>query len=64
MRYIRRKFKDAKIRHKILAMFFIIGIIPMLVLGEYSYIAVREFFGETGKKQYVRLSDTGDYECR
>lgn len=54
MRYIRRKFKDAKIRHKILAMFFIIGIIPMLVLGEYSYIAVRELLV---KQEKSNMSD-------
>lgn len=54
MRYIRRKFKDAKIRHKILAMFFIIGIIPMLILGEYSYIAVRELLV---KQEKSNMSD-------
>ena len=54
MKYIRRKFQDAKIRHKILFTFFIIGIIPMLILGEYSYVAVRELLV---KQEKSNMSD-------
>lgn len=54
MKYIRRKFRDAKLRHKILLTFFIIGIIPMLVLGEYSYSAVRELLV---KQEKSNMSD-------
>lgn len=42
MKFIRKKFRDAKIRYKILIVFFIIGVIPMIVLGTYSYSAVRK----------------------
>lgn len=54
MKFIRRKFRDAKLRHKILFTFCIIGIIPMLVLGEYSYILVRELLV---KQEKSNMSD-------
>ena len=36
MKWLWQKFKDAKIRHKIIIMFFFIGVIPMVILGMYS----------------------------
>lgn len=41
MKWLWYKFKNAKIRHKIIIMFFIIGVIPMIILGVYSYTEVR-----------------------
>ena len=41
MKWLWQKFKDAKIRHKIIIMFFFIGVIPMVILGMYSYTEVR-----------------------
>ena len=54
MKYIRRKLKDAKIRHKMLCAFVIIGVIPMLFLGEYCYIAVRDLLM---KQEKSNMSD-------
>ena len=54
MKHIRRKFKDAKIRHKMLFAFVIIGVIPMLFLGEYCYIAVRDLLM---KQEKSNMSD-------
>jgi two-component system sensor histidine kinase YesM len=49
MKWLWRKFKDAKIRHKIIIMFFIIGVIPMVFLGDYSYTAVKKLLIEQEK---------------
>ena len=42
MRYLRKKFKDMKIRYKILSTFILIGVIPMFILGFFSYAEVRK----------------------
>ena len=42
MKYLRKKFKDMKIRYKILSTFILIGVIPMLILGFFSYAEVRK----------------------
>lgn len=53
MKYIRRRFKDAKIRHKMLFSFIVIGVIPMLFLGEYCYIAVRDLLMKQEKSNML-----------
>ncbi len=57
MRSVRQRFKDSKLRHKLMAVYICIGTVPVLLLGIFAYCQQREdYLKEVGGAIESQLS--------
>lgn len=59
MKSIRKRFRDSKLRHKLLGIYLCIGTIPLLLLGSFSYHQQRESLMEKEKKNITDALSQG-----